>query len=302
MLQAGFRNALDLNPGFRTDHLMMMSTDTSFVRYTPVQTRDFYRHLVDRARALPGVASVALTSAIPLDPNDPPGIEAVIPEGYQFPRGQESVSVRAAAVDEHVFQHDGHRDCPRTRVHRRRHGRLSPGGHRQRGVRQDVLARSGPDRKTDPPDRQPGAVARGGGRGRNRQVQFHQRTADAVLLQAVCTRRAGGRCRCSSKRRAPMRPPSRRRCATSCAPSTRISRSSAFGRCRALYEQQAIAAPLLMMQTTGTMGALGLTLALIGLYGLVAYSVARRTQGDRHPHGDRRGTVGRAEDGLAARA
>jgi putative ABC transport system permease protein len=32
------------------------------------------------------------------------------------------------------------------------------------------------------------------------------------------------------------------------------------------------------MRTTTTMGLLGLTLALIGLYGLVAYSVARRTR------------------------
>ena len=44
------------------------------------------------------------------------------------------------------------------------------------------------------------------------------------------------------------------------------------------YEQQAIAAPLLLMQTTGTMGLLGLDAGLVGLYGLVAYSVARRTR------------------------
>jgi putative ABC transport system permease protein len=64
MLQAGFRRMLDVNPGFRTDHLMMMSLDTSLVRYTPEQTRDFYRSLVDRARALPGAGSVALASSI----------------------------------------------------------------------------------------------------------------------------------------------------------------------------------------------------------------------------------------------
>jgi ABC-type antimicrobial peptide transport system permease subunit len=45
-----------------------------------------------------------------------------------------------------------------------------------------------------------------------------------------------------------------------------------------LYQERAITLPLMIMQMVGTMGLLGLALALIGLYGLVAYSVARRTQ------------------------
>jgi len=44
------------------------------------------------------------------------------------------------------------------------------------------------------------------------------------------------------------------------------------------YQQRAIAVPLMILQMVSVMGLLGLTLALIGLYGLIAYSVSRRTQ------------------------
>jgi predicted lysophospholipase L1 biosynthesis ABC-type transport system permease subunit len=62
----GVRRTFDLDPGFRKDHLIMLSTDTSLLKYTPAQSREFYRRLVEQARAVPGVASVALASAIPL--------------------------------------------------------------------------------------------------------------------------------------------------------------------------------------------------------------------------------------------
>ena len=101
MLLDGFRKLLVMNPGFRTDQLLMLSLDTSIVRYTPGQTSDFYRTLVSRARELPGVVSVSLTSSIPLDP--PFSVKAVIPDGYQFARGQETVSVFFAVISEHYF-------------------------------------------------------------------------------------------------------------------------------------------------------------------------------------------------------
>ena len=46
----------------------------------------------------------------------------------------------------------------------------------------------------------------------------------------------------------------------------------------AFYAQRAMSLPLTITQMVGAMGLLGLTLAIIGLYGLVAYSVARRTR------------------------
>jgi macrolide transport system ATP-binding/permease protein len=65
MLVDGFRRSESLDPGFRTDHLMLMSLDTSLAQYNHEQTHDFYRELADRARRLPGARNVALTSAIP---------------------------------------------------------------------------------------------------------------------------------------------------------------------------------------------------------------------------------------------
>jgi hypothetical protein len=84
------------------DHLITMALDTSFTRYTAAQTHEFYRDLVDRARNLPGVQSVTLPDAIPLARGFA-WRKPVIPEGYQFPKGQESAAVATAVVDENYF-------------------------------------------------------------------------------------------------------------------------------------------------------------------------------------------------------
>jgi predicted permease len=100
-LYRGFGFLLSHSPGFRFDHRLTMSFDPSLIHYTPEQTVQFYKTLMDRARTVPGVKSAALSSSIPMGSWRG---ETVIPEGYQFPRGQEGGQVWAGTVDDHYLQ------------------------------------------------------------------------------------------------------------------------------------------------------------------------------------------------------
>jgi putative ABC transport system permease protein len=97
----GFGYLLTHGPGFSIDHRLSMSLDPTLIRYTPEQTDLFYKNLIQRVRVMPGVKSATLSSSIPM--NNWRG-EAVIPEGYQFPPGQQSANVWASTVDDHYLQ------------------------------------------------------------------------------------------------------------------------------------------------------------------------------------------------------
>ena len=90
------------DPGFRTDHLLMMSFDPSLVRNTPDQAREFYRSVTERVRQLPGVVNAALTLNVPFD-GAHVAPRSIAPEGYQFPKGKESDSVFSDIVSEQYF-------------------------------------------------------------------------------------------------------------------------------------------------------------------------------------------------------
>jgi predicted permease len=97
----GVTYVLGGNPGFRTEHRLLVSFNPAVIGYTPEQTAAFYRDLLTRVDALAGVKSAALAHFIPTGTNFEQ--ETVSPEGYQFPRGQKGAMVGASTVDENYF-------------------------------------------------------------------------------------------------------------------------------------------------------------------------------------------------------
>src|SRR5262245_44487343 len=98
----GFGQQLATGPGYRTDHLMVVRVDTSLVRYSPEQSVRFFKELGDRAREIPSVVDLTLSTSVPMS-NDSIGAVSVVPEGYTFPPGKDNAIVFTSSVDEHYF-------------------------------------------------------------------------------------------------------------------------------------------------------------------------------------------------------
>jgi len=84
------------SPGFRADHVLTAGFDPTLARYDEAQTRDFYKRLMERTRALPGAVSVAAAELMPI--SNHPDVRNIAPEGYRFPKGTDSEGVAANVV------------------------------------------------------------------------------------------------------------------------------------------------------------------------------------------------------------
>jgi len=90
-------------PGFRTDHIVLTNFDPLLARYDQRQSDVFYQRIKERVAAIPQVISVALTSYVPLNQDGGQSL-AIVPEGFALPPGTDSLSVTAARVDEGYFE------------------------------------------------------------------------------------------------------------------------------------------------------------------------------------------------------
>ena len=144
------------------------------------------------------------------------------------------------------------------------------------GLLLGLLAETGSNRQTLSVERQQGAMGRSDRSHQNQPILLHRRTSAEVPVFAFSTgTELANEPPCGTFAdpagiAAPLRGVVRGIDANQ--PIYNVRTFSSF------YEQRAISVAMTLMQVVATMGLLGLRLALVGLYGLIAYSVSRRTQ------------------------
>jgi macrolide transport system ATP-binding/permease protein len=101
LLVKDFVQTLDFRPGFRTDHILLMSLDPAVAHYSEPQTRDFYKQLLAHVKALPGVRTVALGQNVPLGVSH--SIRTVTIEGFETQRDQQGFRLFFNTIDENYL-------------------------------------------------------------------------------------------------------------------------------------------------------------------------------------------------------
>ena len=103
LLVRSLRNAETMYLGFEPDHLLNVTMAPNEVGYDEARTNEFYRGLVSRVRALPGVESVSLAYSVPMGGLNAGYVAAVSIDGRQLARDQQPPMVFFNNVDSGYF-------------------------------------------------------------------------------------------------------------------------------------------------------------------------------------------------------
>ncbi len=88
--------------GFDPSHVVNMSMDPVEIGYTDAQTRAFYKSMLERVRALPGVESASLANSVPMGYYN--NGDALVIEGLETPPGQPTPNSLYAVVSTDYFK------------------------------------------------------------------------------------------------------------------------------------------------------------------------------------------------------
>jgi predicted permease len=276
LMARSFQHSLLSGTDFRKDHLLMVGFDPRLVQYNAAQTKQFYQQLAARARELPAVQSATLTQNVPLGQD---GYFAItfVPDGFQMPPDRANFTSAMDTVDEGYFETMGisilrgrgflpsdTADTPRVAVVNEHFAKYYwPAG--------DAV---GKYIRLDSPTGTPVEIV-GVAHTIKYQGATFEKPMDFVYLPLaqhpnaqmfLLLRSSGNPLQLVQPVKEVVR---------SLDPNQPMLQTRAY---EDLYLNEAVYGPRIAVQLVGTMGAVGLLLAIAGLYGLVAYNVSRRTR------------------------
>lgn len=98
-----FQKARLANPGFNPENAIAFSMNPGLLGYTPDQSKEFYRQLIERTRSLPGVETASVANLLPLgDGSNSTG--PLIREGEEPPRPGEGIDSLVYLVGPGYFE------------------------------------------------------------------------------------------------------------------------------------------------------------------------------------------------------
>ena len=271
LLVRDFQKLRSFDPGFRTDGVLVASLDPSVGRLNEDDGRRFLERLAERTRELPGVAGTALAEHLPLGFTSTQTTFTV--PGYQLPKDQGSLTVNENIVSPgffalmHIPLVEGRdfaatdtKPAPRVVIVNQMMAETFWSGRSAIGQRIEIAGELW----------QVAGVAK---TSRYRVIEetparylyfpMGQRYADRMTLLVDAPRDPGSLA-------APVLALAR-----SLAPGVPVSDVDTF---RHFYDEGALLGNRLSARMVTTVGSLGLILAMVGLYGVIAYSVSRRTK------------------------
>ncbi len=274
VLLKGFRDELLQGPGFRTDRLYLTSLDTQPVHYSEDQSGRFFRDLLNKSRRAPGVRSAALTSNVPMFGGLSVGI---VPEGYPLPRGEQAFTVFDYYVSDGYFDtlnipvlrgrgflESDRADTPLVAV-----VNAQLAGHYW--PNQDALGKRFHLRTAAGPLVQVVGIAKN-----SKYFWIAEPPLDVVYLPYTQDKRSNMTIVAeSSAPDAGTLAPVVRQVVRELDPNMPVFDARTM---RDYYDQRAVKTPNIIAQSVAGFGGMGLILAVVGLYGLVTYSVSRRSR------------------------
>lgn len=277
LMMRGFQQSVYEGTGFVKDHLLMVGFDPRLMQYDTLETKQFYKLLVERMRETPGVRSATLTLNLPLGlSQEDTDVLAFMPDGFQMPRERQNFTSPLGIVDEGYFETMGipilrgrgflptdTADAPRVVIVNEQLAKH----YWPRGVALGKHIRL--ENSTGP------AVQIVGVAQTIKYGDTFEKPMDFAYMPLAQRPKSGMILVLRSFSDPLQLVQSVKDVVHSLDPNMPMLHTMAY---EDLYLNQAVKGPRIAIDLVGAMGVVGLVLAVAGLYGLVAYNVSRRTR------------------------